>query len=250
MGSNRAASHALTMEHFPVNLIIHIHFFTFSVLFHPAQRWLVSTINSSMAEPRGHFAASLVILCLCSHFLRFSVALRLSELGDEFSWLNEDDDVAVVQTRRESHKSCDLSTGKWVLDQSYPLYDSNCPYLSTAVTCQRNGRPDSDYEKWRWKPQSCSIPRYIFAPYCPSLIFWVVPIPVTASTNSHVFMVQVWCFEVPWEDEEQKNNAGGWFHNEEPVGVSRLLGPRSHSDWSKNCDLQWSFNGFPCSGTN
>ncbi|GLT54473.1 hypothetical protein SLA2020_276680 [Shorea laevis] len=77
-------------------------------------------------------------------------------------WQNieEDNEVIVVQSRHDSRRRCDFSIGKWVYDQTYPLYDSNCPYLSTAVTCQKNGRPDSDYEKWRWKPQGCSIPRF------------------------------------------------------------------------------------------
>uniref|UniRef100_A0A5B6ZB33 Uncharacterized protein n=1 Tax=Davidia involucrata TaxID=16924 RepID=A0A5B6ZB33_DAVIN len=80
---------------------------------------------------------------------------------DELSWLDEEDDeVDMVQSRHESLRSCDFSSGKWVFDQSYPLYDSSCPYLSTAVTCQKNGRPDSDYEKWKWKPNGCSIPRF------------------------------------------------------------------------------------------
>ncbi|XP_052199467.1 protein trichome birefringence-like 36 [Diospyros lotus] len=76
-------------------------------------------------------------------------------------WLEEDDEVNMVQSRRHgSINTCDLSSGKWVLDESYPLYDVNCPYLSTAVTCQKNGRPDSEYEKWKWQPHSCSIPRF------------------------------------------------------------------------------------------
>lgn len=61
-----------------------------------------------------------------------------------------------------SPESCDFSNGKWVYDQSYPLYEySTCPYLSTVVACRKNGRPDSDYEKWRWKPDACSLPRYM-----------------------------------------------------------------------------------------
>ncbi|OMO79102.1 hypothetical protein COLO4_24551 [Corchorus olitorius] len=51
------------------------------------------------------------------------------------SWLNNQDNEEVVMVQREpssSGKRCDLSVGKWVYDESYPLYDSNCPYLSTA----------------------------------------------------------------------------------------------------------------------
>lgn len=102
------------------------------------------------------FLFSIFIVFLC-----FSLGKSSDfELEDD-SWLNdEDDEVNMVQSQQNSRSRCDFSVGKWVYDQSYPLYDSGCPYLSTAVTCQKNGRPDSDYEKWRWKPNSCSIPRY------------------------------------------------------------------------------------------
>ncbi|KAK6933540.1 PC-Esterase [Dillenia turbinata] len=80
---------------------------------------------------------------------------------DEASWLTEEDDgVIMVQNRRANLKNCDFSAGKWVYDESYPLYDSSCPYLSSTVTCQKNGRPDSDYERWKWMPHGCSIPRF------------------------------------------------------------------------------------------
>ncbi|PON37648.1 Trichome birefringence-like family [Parasponia andersonii] len=97
---------------------------------------------------------------LCNLFLCFFHGFCSEfEIGDG-SWLNEEDEVVMVQSGRNPQKKCDFSSGKWVYDQSYPLYDSNCPYLSTAVTCQKNGRPDSDYQKWRWKPNGCSIPRF------------------------------------------------------------------------------------------
>ncbi|KEH41400.1 putative PMR5 domain, PC-Esterase [Medicago truncatula] len=100
---------------------------------------------------------------LLSFFLLFSIfhcTLSLLDPQDDVGFLVEPDDVNIVQNNRNSSKRCDFSVGKWVYDESYPLYDPNCPYLSTAVTCQKNGRPDSDYEKWKWKPSGCSIPRF------------------------------------------------------------------------------------------
>ncbi|KAJ6287829.1 hypothetical protein OIU76_028848 [Salix suchowensis] len=87
---------------------------------------------------------------------------QVAQEEDGMSWRldEEDSEVDIVQTRHDPSMSCNFESGKWVYDQSYPLYDSNCPYLSTAVTCQKNGRPDSDYEKWRWQPHGCSIPRF------------------------------------------------------------------------------------------
>lgn len=42
-----------------------------------------------------------------------------------------------------------------------PLYTNNtCPVLSQMQNCQGNGRPDKDYEYWRWKPSQCDLPRF------------------------------------------------------------------------------------------
>ncbi|KAK4359679.1 hypothetical protein RND71_021908 [Anisodus tanguticus] len=89
----------------------------------------------------------------------FSGILSQYEL-EELTWLDDkDDEISMFHSQHSAMRKCDFSSGKWVIDQSYPLYDSSCPYLSSAVTCIKNGRPDSDYEKWRWKPHGCEIPR-------------------------------------------------------------------------------------------
>jgi len=59
-------------------------------------------------------------------------------------------------------EKCDIFQGRWVYDpKGYPLYHGRqCPFLSEQVTCQKNGRPDSGYEHWRWEARGCEIPRY------------------------------------------------------------------------------------------
>ncbi|WOH06879.1 hypothetical protein DCAR_0626308 [Daucus carota subsp. sativus] len=58
--------------------------------------------------------------------------------------------------------SCDLYTGSWVKDEeNYPIYKAgSCPFVDEAYDCQRNGRKDSQYTHWRWKPNGCDIPRF------------------------------------------------------------------------------------------
>ncbi|XP_058088395.1 protein trichome birefringence-like 36 [Magnolia sinica] len=109
----------------------------------------------------GWFFFFFVIILVFSQSL-FHVGSTQSVVGSEdFEWMDEkEDDVNMVQTGQTSKRECDLSVGKWIYDQSYPLYDANCPYVSSKVNCQRNGRPDSDYEKWRWKPRGCNIRRF------------------------------------------------------------------------------------------
>ncbi|KAI5078342.1 hypothetical protein GOP47_0006013 [Adiantum capillus-veneris] len=75
-------------------------------------------------------------------------------------------------TRRQAHhqassllgsitSTCDISIGKWIRDDTYPLYDhGSCPYADEAFNCHTNGRPDKEYARWRWAPRDCSVPRF------------------------------------------------------------------------------------------
>ncbi|PIA59566.1 hypothetical protein AQUCO_00400448v1 [Aquilegia coerulea] len=57
---------------------------------------------------------------------------------------------------------CDVFSGQWVQDESNrPLYEeSECPYIQPQLTCQAQGRPDKEYQSWRWQPHGCSLPSF------------------------------------------------------------------------------------------
>lgn len=58
--------------------------------------------------------------------------------------------------------SCNVFSGSWVFDNvSLPLYnESDCPYMSDQLACQKHGRPDLMYQNWRWQPHGCNLKRY------------------------------------------------------------------------------------------
>ncbi|PWA78514.1 TRICHOME BIREFRINGENCE-LIKE 37 [Artemisia annua] len=56
---------------------------------------------------------------------------------------------------------CNLYKGKWVVDNSYPLYAaSSCPYIDSGYDCLKHGRKDTQYLKYAWQPDSCNLPRF------------------------------------------------------------------------------------------
>ncbi|KAG6758184.1 hypothetical protein POTOM_038521 [Populus tomentosa] len=59
-------------------------------------------------------------------------------------------------------EGCDLFSGRWVWDDSNrPLYEeSECPYIQPQLTCQEHGRPEKDYQHWRWQPHGCDLPSF------------------------------------------------------------------------------------------
>ncbi|KAK9159106.1 hypothetical protein Scep_005680 [Stephania cephalantha] len=85
-----------------------------------------------------------------------SVEKKVNSAPEEVLGSDEEED------KDEFYPHCRVDRGKWVFNSSFkPLYsDRTCGYLERQVACVKNGRPDSDYRHWEWKPDECILPRF------------------------------------------------------------------------------------------
>ncbi|KAG2403480.1 Protein trichome birefringence [Vigna angularis] len=73
---------------------------------------------------------------------------------------NKEMDSGVEDEKIEALIKCDFFDGEWIKDYSYPLYaPGSCNLIDEQFSCIQNGRPDKDYQKYKWKPKGCSLPR-------------------------------------------------------------------------------------------
>ncbi|XP_021858138.1 protein trichome birefringence [Spinacia oleracea] len=108
-----------------------------------------------------------------SHFFPNSSSNSTFQLGNNYTNYNNINNVSLssnytkISPREtvgdelyESMLHCDLFDGKWVKDDSYPLYlPGSCPHIDEPFNCFLNGRPDNTYERYKWQPHGCNIPR-------------------------------------------------------------------------------------------
>ncbi|CAI9764156.1 unnamed protein product [Fraxinus pennsylvanica] len=68
-------------------------------------------------------------------------------------------DLSVNHTSKT--EKCNVFVGNWVEDLTGPFYtNATCSSIEDHQNCMRNGRPDTDYVYWRWKPRDCNLPRF------------------------------------------------------------------------------------------
>ena len=58
-------------------------------------------------------------------------------------------------------KKCDIFRGKWVQYPKGPYYTNvTCRHIFEHQNCMKFGRPDTEFLKWRWKPDECELPLF------------------------------------------------------------------------------------------
>nr|TKS00482.1 hypothetical protein D5086_0000183460 [Populus alba] len=56
-------------------------------------------------------------------------------------------------------KECDIFSGKWIPYPYGPYYtDATCSLIIDQHNCMKFGRPDTEFMKWRWRPEKCELP--------------------------------------------------------------------------------------------
>lgn len=58
--------------------------------------------------------------------------------------------------------TCDLFKGHWVpsLEGSTYYTNSSCTTIPDSKNCFKHGRKDTDFLKWKWRPEQCELPRF------------------------------------------------------------------------------------------
>ncbi|KAK8919210.1 hypothetical protein KSP39_PZI021078 [Platanthera zijinensis] len=66
-------------------------------------------------------------------------------------------------TEQSLLRRCNYTDGRWVPDRTGPLYNyTACTTIKPGQNCLANGRPDTGYLRWQWKPTGCRLP--LFSP--------------------------------------------------------------------------------------
>ncbi|CAA6665882.1 unnamed protein product [Spirodela intermedia] len=65
-----------------------------------------------------------------------------------------------IHLKRFAEK-CDLFDGEWIPHPSGPAYtNDSCLLIEAHQNCRTNGRPDTGYLYWKWKPKGCDLPLF------------------------------------------------------------------------------------------
>ncbi|KAK7316233.1 hypothetical protein VNO77_35097 [Canavalia gladiata] len=99
------------------------------------------------------------VTSLCYPLFGYSSFLKTNKYNHSSSAQNESETLPSTYG-----KKCDIFSGEWVPNPEAPYYtNTTCWEIHEHQNCMKHGRPDSDFMKWRWKPNECELP--LFNPF-------------------------------------------------------------------------------------
>ncbi|KAH7688950.1 PC-Esterase protein [Dioscorea alata] len=64
-------------------------------------------------------------------------------------------------SKEDSRRECNIYKGEWEKDEEAPYYtNKTCWSVQEHQNCMKYGRPDSEFMRWRWKPEGCDLRRF------------------------------------------------------------------------------------------
>ncbi|KAJ1403367.1 PMR5 N-terminal domain [Sesbania bispinosa] len=112
------------------------------------------TSNVSVASPHHNLSSNSSVKGVVVSNDNYTASLARKQINGNKNHEREKDEWM------ESLMKCDFFDGEWVKDDSYPLYEpGSCTLIDEQFNCIRNGRPDKNYQKYKWKPKGCNLPR-------------------------------------------------------------------------------------------
>uniref|UniRef100_A0A5B6Z1M7 Uncharacterized protein n=1 Tax=Davidia involucrata TaxID=16924 RepID=A0A5B6Z1M7_DAVIN len=86
----------------------------------------------------------------------------LKKISEPSSSYDSVEDSIEIPTNYDD--KCDIFTGEWVPNPKAPYYtNTTCWAIHEHQNCMKYGRPDTEFLKWRWRPDGCDLP--IFNPF-------------------------------------------------------------------------------------
>ncbi|PHU08223.1 Protein trichome birefringence-like 16 [Capsicum chinense] len=86
----------------------------------------------------------------------------IEQLTDVSTLVNSGNEHSENLTITPERQDCNLAKGRWVIDDSRPLYSGfGCKqWLSSMWACRLTQRTDFEYEKLRWRPKNCEMEEF------------------------------------------------------------------------------------------
>ncbi|KAK7273392.1 hypothetical protein RIF29_14441 [Crotalaria pallida] len=113
---------------------------------------------------------SLFMAFVFSFFLLYSpnpLTIVPNQVSDTIKTFSQNQNVhsqekKVISKQQKELKKCDLFKGHWVPSQRGSSYytNSSCTTIPDSKNCFKNGRKDSHFLNWKWKPRQCELPGF------------------------------------------------------------------------------------------